>query len=158
MLPSGITARRLAVAAYRVFPTDQALSVMTSLLTEQQQGGMLPSDPASDGVSGVAFSPTGNLLASADRDGTVRLWDPVTGQAPRAPLVASTGVPRGVDGVAFSPDGRLLATADGHGTVETWRISLFVDPFTTLCADVGSPTKADWARYAPGEPQPRICS
>jgi uncharacterized protein (DUF427 family) len=27
-----------------------------------------------------------------------------------------------------------------------------------LCADVGSPTKAAWAHYAPGEPQPSICS
>ena len=37
-----MTARRLAVAAWRVFPTDQASSAMTTLLTEQQQNGILP--------------------------------------------------------------------------------------------------------------------
>ncbi len=41
-----MTARQLAVAAWRVFPTDQADSAMTTLLAEQQQDGILPADPA----------------------------------------------------------------------------------------------------------------
>ena len=39
---SPLTARRLAVAAWRVFPTDQAGSVAASLLLEQQQEGTCP--------------------------------------------------------------------------------------------------------------------
>ena len=112
-----VTARRLAVAAWRVFHTDQASSAMTTLLSEQQQNGILPADPSS--VLGVAFSPDGKLLASADADGTVRLWDPITDQAART-IQAATGPTGGVFGVAFSPDGKLLASADGDGAVRLW--------------------------------------
>ena len=113
-----VTARRLAVAAWSVSPTSQAESAMTTLLTEQQQDGILPDAPSSAGVIGVAFSPGGKLLAAADGDDTVRLWNPVTGQPVRAPLHASAN--DGVNGVAFSPDGKLLASADGDGTVRLW--------------------------------------
>ncbi len=148
-----VTARRLAVAAWRVFPTDQAGSVMTTLLTEQQQNGMLPADPQS--VLGVALSADGHLLASADGNGTVRLWNPATGQPVGAPLQAD---PNSVSGVVFSPNGQLLASADGDGTVRLWKVSLFTHPYAVLCADVGPPTAQDWEKYAPGEPQPKVCS
>jgi len=112
-----VTARRLAVAAWRVAPIDQASSVMTSLLTEQEQDGILPADSA--GVLAVAFSPDGKLLASADGAGTARLWDISTGQPRGKPLLVNNALSP-VYGVAFSPDGKLLATAGSDGRVRFW--------------------------------------
>jgi WD40 repeat protein/DNA-binding XRE family transcriptional regulator len=114
-----VTARRLAVAAWAVFPTGQAKSAMTALLAEQQQQGMLPAGPST--VFAVVFGRSGKLLATADADGTVRLWNPATRHAVGAPIHASAR--HGVHGVAFSPNGTLLATADGDGTVRLWNIA-----------------------------------
>jgi WD40 repeat protein len=113
-----VTARRLAVAAWRLSPTAQAGAAMTTLLGEQEQNGILLADAPtpSGGVNGaVAFSPNGKLLAGASGAGSIWLWNPVTGQPVRV-LHATFGV----SGVAFSPHGTLLAGADAGGAVWLW--------------------------------------
>jgi WD40 repeat protein len=119
-----VTARRLAVAAWAVYPTSQADSAITTLLAEQQQQSMLPAGvpiPTHSGPNGgvfaVAFNPSGTLLASADGDGTVRLWNST---AERRVGTIQASARNGVRGVAFSPSGTLLASADGDGTVRLW--------------------------------------
>jgi WD40 repeat protein len=66
-------------------------------------------------VVGVAFSPRDpNLLALAQRNGPVTLWDLARRVRVGKPLDVTSG---SANAVAFSPDGSLLAAADADGTV-----------------------------------------
>ena len=71
-------------------------------------------------VNSVAFSPDGWRLATGADDGTVRLWDPATGEHLRTLTWRRFGSRRDVNSVAFSPDGRRLATGARDGTVRLW--------------------------------------
>ena len=68
----------------------------------------------------VAFSPNGKILATADSDGTARLWNVAT-QRQIGTAIRLHG-PR-VKGIAFSPNGKVLATAESDGTVRLWNVA-----------------------------------
>ena len=65
------------------------------------------------GISDVAISPDGRLIATGGHDSTVRLWDIAT-QKPIATLKEHWFA---IMCIAFSPDGRFLASGSGDRTV-----------------------------------------
>jgi WD40 repeat protein len=75
------------------------------------------------GVYGVAFSPDGQLLASASIDDTCRLWNLSTGKE----IAVLGGHKGGAFSVAFSPDGRTLLVGAGDSRVKLWNLATFRD-------------------------------
>ncbi|MGH2522373.1 MAG: WD40 repeat domain-containing protein, partial [Anaerolineales bacterium] len=70
-----------------------------------------------DDVWSVAWSPDGAQLASGSADGTVRVWDPETGDALLTPEKLHTDI---VWSVAWSPDGKWLASGSRDSTIVLW--------------------------------------
>jgi WD40 repeat protein len=70
-------------------------------------------------TAGLALSPDGETLATADVDGSVSLWD-LAKEETRVTLKGHGGH---VFCVAFSPDGRTLASGGDDGTMRFWPVT-----------------------------------
>jgi WD40 repeat protein len=68
------------------------------------------------GTSAVVFAPDGKTLATAGRDGLVKLWDVACGRHLRALEQQYTWV----EALAFSRDGRTVASATREGAIRLW--------------------------------------
>ncbi len=71
-------------------------------------------------VEGLAYSHSGESIASGDWNGTIILWDARTGDEIRR-FSDNSGIK--VLNVVFSPDDTLLASANGNGTITLWDVA-----------------------------------
>jgi WD40 repeat protein len=129
-------------AVFEYHPENQApYDVLLSQLGKfryQERGGTQP-PPATGGISatnaarvaltgkleghastvtGVAFAPDGQTIATASQDSTVKLWRAADGKLLRTLQGAD-----GMTSVAFAPDGQTLAAGSKDNTVRIWRVS-----------------------------------
>ncbi len=85
------------------------------------------------GVTSVAFSRDGRLLASGSTDNTIRIWDVGT----RQELRTLKGHSSNIDSIDFSPDGRLLASASNDGSTFLWDTNTGEHLLTLISLDDG---------------------
>ncbi|HSU53695.1 MAG TPA: c-type cytochrome domain-containing protein [Candidatus Dormibacteraeota bacterium] len=71
-----------------------------------------------DWVTAVAYSPNGEMLASADRNGGICVWDPDNAQE----IHTLAGHKAAVTGLAWRGDSKVLASASEDGTVKLWEL------------------------------------
>jgi WD40 repeat protein len=73
-----------------------------------------------DAALGLAYSPDGQRLASAGRDGRVVVWDARNGNPLHALDLPTLALPGLAGSVAFNPDGRQLLIQGSNGTDGVW--------------------------------------
>ncbi|HEV3136558.1 MAG TPA: serine/threonine-protein kinase, partial [Pirellulales bacterium] len=83
-------------------------------------------------VYGVTFSPDGRLLVSGGQDGSIKFWDPRSGQE-LASLSAHSSC---VNMVAYSPDGQVLASGSCDHSIKLWQATTH-ELLSTLKDDAG---------------------
>ncbi len=110
----------LAVQSLRIFNSDETQQNLNYVLNK-----LSPLEHTFKGHRGsvlsLAFSPDSNLLASASRDATVKIWDLNT----QKQIGKLTGHRKAVLSVALSPNGKIIATGSEDSTIIFWDATTF---------------------------------
>ena len=85
----------------------------------KQENISRPSKAIRKTIDSVVFSADGQMLASASRDKTIRVWDALTGKHKKT----LNGHTAPVNGAAFSPDGRTIVSWSNDQTIRLWGVS-----------------------------------
>jgi WD40 repeat protein/uncharacterized caspase-like protein len=85
------------------------------------------------GVTQVAFSRDGRVLASSSTDNTIKIWDVASSRE----LRTLTGHTTNIDSIDFSPDSRLLASASDDGGTFLWDANTGEHLLTFISLDDG---------------------
>jgi RNA polymerase sigma factor (sigma-70 family) len=99
----------------RVVSGDEAVARVWDVAT----GKALHTLAVEGGVSTVAFSPDGRLVAAGSAKGAAHVWEADTGKA----VHQLRGVGDYVHALVFSPDGRALLSAVQNGPVAVWDVT-----------------------------------
>lgn len=103
------------LAAHALSPSVETTNVMTTAVYDRINLERIVQAPTA--LHSVALCADGTTLATSGGDGTILLWNIVTGQPIGQPLTGHLGI---VWKVACSPDSRRLASAGSEGTVRLW--------------------------------------
>ncbi|MBO2465068.1 WD40 repeat domain-containing serine/threonine-protein kinase [Actinomadura violacea] len=107
----------------------------------------------------AALSPDGRLLATADRQGKIDLWD-VRGQRRLGlPLTGhtSSSIDATIESLAFSSDGtRLYSVSGDDGKLVTHTVAPDLLK-AGLCKRVGALSRTEWKQYVPDIPYEKTC-
>jgi WD40 repeat protein len=109
---------------------------------------------AVQGITSVAFSPGGRILAAATYDGAIQLWD-IADPAHPSPLgkvlslVHDGSHVYGTTQVAFSPDGRVLAVGGGNGIIDLLNVADPAAPTRIGQHFQGSSAQVDSLAFSP---------
>jgi WD40 repeat protein len=109
----------LAIEAFKSSDTVQSRGALMESLRAKPQARYYLSGQKSP-VEGVAFDPSGSLLATGSQEGPIILWDLHTHHTIGNPLQGHTA---DVHALAFSPDGKVLVSGSFDNSIRFWNVS-----------------------------------
>jgi WD40 repeat protein len=132
-------------------------------VTDRQHPALLATLPTHTGIVALnaAFSADGNLLATANDDGTKILWDVTDGRHP-VEMATLPGNPQSAAAIAITPDSQALAAGSTTDSASLWSIgdlaNIAANPVKDACSIAGPGlTTKDWAYYIPNIAYQPVC-